>query len=1222
MVHSNELITYLDIRGVLHDPEVLKLYDSEIRICDKQASPLGRTLCNFTSVALQVEPNMQMPDSVNCPCRNNNLILETNDLTDGHVVSCNPANIINPEVRRLLQYGAKFRQNISAESILESLGLGLFHFVNKKLKNCTDFQFSQRLKQWEKLVYNKCKTNLTNYMANHPDPFPKESRTDTCIKQLRQIFTFCPVDKTTHNLGYVCKHYYQYVESNELATKAYADVTDKTIDEILLSHQKWNKQHKYSHHNSLFYSYPIPKMSKWPEIRWRFLAGVSNGEQQQKPPRPTDIPGIYNREPHQAMCSTTPASIYLSQQLQIVMRILQKKDNELYTKTGIRRCWFIRNLDDVFGEIKRKQQFLKNKKPRTYDFTNMYTGLEHERIKKNVREAIREAKQYAAELFARDTRRNFRIDSDLAETSKLMEHVNFIVDNTYFYTKTGILKQQKIGLPMGTNSAPECANLTCYVDERDFIDGLVNSGRANEAKEHADNFRLIDDILGWGIEPPSPQQYGLEWKETTLPDGSVIYLGAHIKKIDGRIDISIFDKAAEWPFLVLRYPHSHSNVPYHQPSGVFQGQLVRFRIICNTIKNFKHATTQMAIRMLQRDHKPVSLIKGWNTHLARFNNDRITNYTSLRQWFRRMIKWASYFVKSNRDQSHLKEKGFNKKWKNKPSTFKNGSTKWVKKQQNSDTAQYNQKSDPIQTISNFPLKTNTNNPPYPSHPSQTSHTFPDQNLSKLCTQSSVSSPCEMQDLSQPLEDTWSESHKNQEAKVTFLQEMSKISTLFTPFESMLFEFNQENDLDQSNQSLLQLLRTSTLRRYKLFAQSNPSSVICNKCDMRFGDINWIKSTNKHAKRCEEAQQMKKHLIAIWESHEKTPKAASVQKEHACTNASVQIDAEESLDRFEQWVQWDFISFHKGIHHSVLEVLTNFQKQDALQWNITNASGVCGSLVHEIGHIFRTIMARPLFRSSYYFSMGSQHTSSIQVTWRILHILLSAVNFNQKHESTQYLQPNIIQPADTWLTDEHIELLRLMVDNNKLVLPNHVKATFSKNTIFLGTFFYTKLKEDQTEALEWLQIILQTKNLLTCSGQLLLEELLVPINLNNQHWILVTIDVKHWCYFAINPYRPEHPTEFELSIASFITDALSREFNLQTTQFIHRSPDNVHHLPIQLPHDTINCGVYVSMYLIMYAFGSFQHPFIGNLLIPKSIDECRVLMIAWFLKGEIFFPSLM
>ena len=66
-------------------------------------------------------------------------------------------------------------------------------------------------------------------------------------------------------------------------------------------------------------------MNKLPELRWRFLAGVSNGDQQQKTPLPTDIRGIYNREPHQAMCSTTPASIYLSQQLQLVMKILQTK---------------------------------------------------------------------------------------------------------------------------------------------------------------------------------------------------------------------------------------------------------------------------------------------------------------------------------------------------------------------------------------------------------------------------------------------------------------------------------------------------------------------------------------------------------------------------------------------------------------------------------------------------------------------------------------------------------------------------------------------------------------------------------------------------------------------------------------------------------------------------------------------------------------------------------
>ena len=65
-------------------------------------------------------------------------------------------------------------------------------------------------------------------------------------------------------------------------------------------------------------------------------------------------------------------------------------------------------------------------------------------------------------------------------------------------------------------------------------------------------------------------------------------------------------------------PHADSNVPYHQPAGVFQGQLVRFRIICNSIKAFKHATTQLTRRQLARGQKPWIIIKGWNAHLQKF----------------------------------------------------------------------------------------------------------------------------------------------------------------------------------------------------------------------------------------------------------------------------------------------------------------------------------------------------------------------------------------------------------------------------------------------------------------------------------------------------------------------------------------------------------------------------------------------------------------------------
>ena len=98
-------------------------------------------------------------------------------------------------------------------------------------------------------------------------------------------------------------------------------------------------------------------------------------------------------------------------------------------------------------------------------------------------------------------------------------------------------------------------------------------------------------------------------------------------------------------------------------------------------------------------------------------------------------------------------------------------------------------------------------------------------------------------------------------------------------------------------------------------------------------------------------------------------------------------------------------------------------------------------------------------------------------------------------------------------------------------------------------------------------------------------------------------MKHHCYSAINPYNSLLPTTFELSIDSFITEALSIKFNLQVQKFTDRSPNNVHTLPIQLRSDTINCGAFVSMYLVIYAFGTFQQPYIGNLLIPRMIDEC-------------------
>jgi hypothetical protein len=50
--------------------------------------------------------------------------------------------------------------------------------------------------------------------------------------------------------------------------------------------------------------------------------------------------------------------------------------------------------------------------------------------------------------------------------------------------------------------------------------------------------------------------------------------------------------------------------------------------------------------MLLRGHMMRDIYKGWTDHLAKFNEDRFTNYPRLRMWFRKMCSWAESALKA------------------------------------------------------------------------------------------------------------------------------------------------------------------------------------------------------------------------------------------------------------------------------------------------------------------------------------------------------------------------------------------------------------------------------------------------------------------------------------------------------------------------------------------------------------------------------------------------
>ena len=87
----------------------------------------------------------------------------------------------------------------------------------------------------------------------------------------------------------------------------------------------------------------------------------------------------------------------------------------------------------------------------------------------------------------------------------------------------------------------------------------------------------------------------LTLNETSVSDTKVHFVGMTISRTTSdRLELDIFDKRAEFPFKVIRYPHMDSDIPKSIPMGVFTGGLHRLYRICNTVVPFLNRSLALA----------------------------------------------------------------------------------------------------------------------------------------------------------------------------------------------------------------------------------------------------------------------------------------------------------------------------------------------------------------------------------------------------------------------------------------------------------------------------------------------------------------------------------------------------------------------------------------------------------------------------------------------------
>jgi len=242
----------------------------------------------------------------------------------------------------------------------------------------------------------------------------------------------------------------------------------------------------------------------------------------------------------------------------------------------------------------------------------------------------------------------------------LNKHIKWLVSNIYI-ENGGVIRRQKIGIPMGTNCAPPLANLFLYRSESHFIDRLVACGKSHTAREFHLTFRFIDDTLSidnphWqaAVTPSAktsqslsssyfpchlyPSQLTINDTTGDAIDNSVQFLGMTISpssssssssSVPHRFSLSVYDKRSSFPFTVRRYPQVSSLIPPTIPYGVWLAQLHRGYRICSSISAFVEFSKIVYDRLVLNGCTSSRLVRIFNQFVYRKTGSKFVRVSSL-----------------------------------------------------------------------------------------------------------------------------------------------------------------------------------------------------------------------------------------------------------------------------------------------------------------------------------------------------------------------------------------------------------------------------------------------------------------------------------------------------------------------------------------------------------------------------------------------------------------
>ena len=191
--------------------------------------------------------------------------------------------------------------------------------------------------------------------------------------------------------------------------------------------------------------------------------------------------------------------------------------------------------------------------------------------------------------------------------AELYEAFTFLMENISVQFD-GMVYQQIVGIPIGTNCAPLIADLRLYCYERDFMSELHKSKHYDLIDMFNDTSRYLDNIFT--IDNPEfqkhiPDIYSAESQlnKANSSDNETSFLDLNIKVIGRDIHTSVYDKRDDFGFPIVNCPWLSGDVPRLPSHGIYISQLVRFTRCCTSVLDFHSKNLQITSKLLTQGYR-------------------------------------------------------------------------------------------------------------------------------------------------------------------------------------------------------------------------------------------------------------------------------------------------------------------------------------------------------------------------------------------------------------------------------------------------------------------------------------------------------------------------------------------------------------------------------------------------------------------------------------------